>query len=230
MIPTIQLGQTGFSQNAQERDAYFANVTLLLHMEGTSGGTTFTDSSTYGRTVTASGNAQITNTGAKFGSGALLLDGTGDYLTAASGPEQAIGTADFTVELFNRTEAFAGSGRNLLTFAGQNWNLFHTSAGLLYFWDGGSYGFQAVTNDMAQNIYYHVALTRASGTVRGFVNGNLVGTATRTTSLTASAVLIGAYPSSSIYAHGRMDAVRMTVGVARYTAAFTPPVYAFPTS
>jgi hypothetical protein len=58
-----------------------SNAKTLLNFNGTSGSTTFTDD-TSNHTYTANGNAQITTTGPKFGTGAGSFDGSGDYLTA----------------------------------------------------------------------------------------------------------------------------------------------------
>ena len=43
-------------------DPYFANVSLLLHCDGSSGSTTFTDHSSAARTVSPQGNANINTT------------------------------------------------------------------------------------------------------------------------------------------------------------------------
>jgi hypothetical protein len=56
---------------------------LLLHFNGANGSATFTNSSSNARTVTPSGNAQISTAQSVFGGSSLLLDGSGDYLTIA---------------------------------------------------------------------------------------------------------------------------------------------------
>lgn len=54
---------------------------LLLSCDGTDGATTFPDDVSR-HTLTAAGNAQVDTANPKWGTGALLLDGTGDWLTA----------------------------------------------------------------------------------------------------------------------------------------------------
>ena len=75
-------------------DPHYGLNTILLHANGTNGSTTIIDQA--GGAWTAVGNAQIITTGAVYGSGALALDGSGDYLalTRAS----LLGTGNLTVE------------------------------------------------------------------------------------------------------------------------------------
>jgi hypothetical protein len=68
---------------ASRRDPQFspdANTLLLLHMDGTNGSTTFTDSSGNAHTVIVIGDAQVSTAQKKSGTGSLLCDGTGDSL------------------------------------------------------------------------------------------------------------------------------------------------------
>ena len=59
-------------------DPDFANVSLLLHGDGTNGSTTIVDSSSSSKTVTAVGDAQISTAQSKFGGSSIYFDGTGD--------------------------------------------------------------------------------------------------------------------------------------------------------
>jgi len=59
-------------------DQYYSDVSLLLHMNGTDGSTTFTDSSSGNRTVTGNGNAAISTDQFKFGGSSYEGDGSGD--------------------------------------------------------------------------------------------------------------------------------------------------------
>ena len=63
-------------------EQYFDNVELLLHLNGSNGSTTFTDSSSNGLTVTRGGNVTISTAQAKFGGASAVFDGSGDYPTA----------------------------------------------------------------------------------------------------------------------------------------------------
>lgn len=207
-------------------DLYWNNVSLLLSMNGSNASTTFTDSSSNAFAVTANGNAQITTTDPKFGTGALTLDGTGDFLTVASDAKFAFGTGDFTVECW----VYVNSGNNnngLFTFGGTSsglavaiisgeWRLTTAGAG------GTTMG--AVTTGAWQ----HLAVTRSGSSLRLFINGTQLGsTVTDSTNLTDNALKIGYYYSSSYAINAKLDEFRVTKGVARYTANFTPPTAPF---
>jgi len=79
-------------------DPDFASVVLLLHCNGSNGGTTFTDNSSYGRAMTANGNAQTSTAQSKFNGSSGLFDGAGDYLTASASSDFTFGTGDYTIE------------------------------------------------------------------------------------------------------------------------------------
>jgi hypothetical protein len=207
-------------------DPDFSSVSLLLHMDGTNGSTTFTDVSANAFAVTAFGNAQVTTTDPKFGTGALTLDGTGDYLTVAADAAFQFGTGDFTVECWvyvnsvGNTGLFtfggSGSGLQVNLFSGQ-WNLGTAGA-------GGS-----ALASITTGAWQHLAVTRSGSSLRMFIDGTQIGsTLTDTTNLTDNALKIGYYYTPDYAMNGRVDEFRVTKGVARYTANFTAPTAPFP--
>jgi len=75
-------------------DAYWSNVVLLMHLDGSDGSTTFTDAKN-GRTVTGNGSPALGTAQSKFGGASLnLASGTkrlemaddADWTPGASGP------------------------------------------------------------------------------------------------------------------------------------------------
>jgi len=81
------------------------------------------------------------------------------------------------------------------------------------------------------NTWNHVAYTRNGSTLTRYINGTANGTATWSANLTGSSFLIGGSTAGNVgYLTGNIDDFRITVGVARYTANFTPPTAAFPNS
>ena len=77
---------------------------LLLHCDGADGSTTFIDSAT-GKTITASGNAQIDTAQYKFGGASGLFDGTNDFLYTPNHADFTFGTGDFTIDFWVRLAA-----------------------------------------------------------------------------------------------------------------------------
>lgn len=92
-IERDQLGAMGGSHPVN-------NLSLLLHMDGTDASTTFTDSSPFRHTVTASGNAQIDTAYYKFSTASGLFDGTGDYLSIPDSEAFNLYNTDWTIDLW----------------------------------------------------------------------------------------------------------------------------------
>ena len=81
------------------------------------------------------------------------------------------------------------------------------------------------TTTLSTNTWYHVALTRQSGTSRLFLNGTLEGSTTTTQTYYASTFELGNY-NSNYGLDGYIEDFRITKGLARYTSNFTPPTAA----
>ena len=79
-------------------DPYADNVSLLLNGNGDNGSTTFTDSSSYGHTVTPVGDAPLSTTHSKFGGASMYFDGSGDYLSIPDSDQFEIGSGEFPFE------------------------------------------------------------------------------------------------------------------------------------
>jgi hypothetical protein len=224
-------------------DPNFANVGLLLHCNGTDGSTSFPDSSSNAHTVTALANAQVDTGQKKYGSASAQFDGTDDKLTVPYASAFNLATGDFTIECWVRfqQDADAWSGSWLLAQPGNSsfdqWSLWADSPG------GTSYQavFQAVNTADSQvialthgaalvkNVWYHLAVTRSGSTFRLFVDGAspVSGSSSATLKSTAAALTIGNDADGTAGHYGWIDDIRITKGVARYTAAFTPPVAEF---
>lgn len=210
-------------------DPHWNKVVLALKCDGTNGSTTFTDSSASAKTVTANGNAQISTAQSAFAGGASgYFDGTGDYLSVASSADFGFGTGDFTIECWVNT---AGTNRSVwdnrtTTEAGTGY--IATTTGRIGFWNNVA-AFEGTTN-IANNAWHHLAWCRASGILRLFVDGVAEYTGAMTSDLGTSRPLrIGRDYLNAGDFTGYIDDLRVTKGVARYTANFTPPTTSFPT-
>lgn len=228
-------------------DPYWNQVVLALHMDGTNGSTTFTDSSPSSKTVTANGNAQISTTQSKFGGASGYFDGSGGYASVASSTDFQFGTGDLTIEFWinqtARPQAYPRAVQGSYTWNtssswaiipghgdfGTNKFVFHA-----YAHNGNLSPLLTGTTAIAFGQWHHVAVTRSGSTWRLFVDGVVEATASWTGSLDAGAnsLNIGAVQNptyiASSYFNGYIDDLRITKGVARYTANFTPPAAPFP--
>lgn len=217
-------------------DPYYADVSLLLHCDGANGSTTFTDNSPSPKTVTANGGAQISTAQWKFGGSSVAFSTAGQFLSTPSDSAFTFGTGDFTIEgwlyvtsgtvgtLFdNRTSITSTHPVILLTFAsvggGQRIQLYV----------GGFYQITSSDVTLTGN-WTHVALSKSSNSTKLFLNGVQSGsTYTDNNNYAASGtVSIGAGLAGANQLNGYIDELRITKGVARYTANFTPPTAPFP--
>ena len=218
-------------------DPHFAAVSALLHFNGANASTTFTDQK--GATWSAFGAAQLTTAQKKFGTASLSLDGSTAYATTPSSSALVFGTGDFTVEFWLRHSSH--SSAQTLVNKGYNINggwIIQNGLGdgrlTFYHWTGGSD--VAVAAETAGTIndgqWYHIAVVRAAGVTTLYRDGTAVGSGADTLDYndSASALCIGcgsATGFNNYFLAGQVDDFRITNGVARYLADFTPPAYAF---
>lgn len=217
-------------------EPFFSSVSLLLHFDGTNGQTTTTDSGPLARSVTLTGSTLSTTT-PKFGTASLNLSSS-SYADIAGATSLEMGAGDFTVEcwvwfsatsadatimIYDNGTATASSIQFLMAQAGTSFNFQWFIAGVSYSITGGT----ATTSQ-----WIHLAAVRSGSTMNFYVDGVSVGSNTfGTGSLNApvSAVLRLGYRVNNVLPFtGRIDDLRVTKGIARYTANFTPPAAAFP--
>lgn len=222
----------GYIHAGPVADPFWTSVVTLLHMNGVDASTTFTDA-TGKHTWAAQGNAQIDTAQYKFGGASGLFDGTGDWLKTANSTDFQFGTGDFTIEFWVRFNAVSGIQNFIgwLTAAGAVQLLWE--ANRLEFYGQTGFVFQTAWTPVI-NTWYSVALTRSGNSWRPFVNGTqLGGTVTDSRSLglpnAANGIGIAAEVSApSQFVNGWLDEFRVTKGVARYTANYTPATLEFP--
>jgi Concanavalin A-like lectin/glucanases superfamily len=182
------------------------------------------------------GNAQIDTTTKKYGTGSLEFDGNGDYLHCKypSADISAFGTGDFTVEFWLYT-AVANTSYNVI-----DWRPTSTQGAYLSFYL--QTGTPKVYFNSADQItggstipattWTHIAICRSGSSMRLFVGGTQSGsTLTNTTNFIGSTnrPAIGGFGGfTNDPLNGYIDDLRITKGVARYTANFTAPTAAFP--
>ena len=203
------------------------NTSLLLNF--TNGGIIDNASKNVLETV---GNAQISTSVKKFGTGSMYFDGTGDYLSVVSSSNFAFGTGDFTIEYWINTSTSADNGiLQISTTAGgfatsyTNGLMMSLFSGTLYYALGGSSANTGTTINNGN--WRHITMCRSGSSLKIFVDGISIVSTTNTTNVTATNLVIGGYYSTSYTLSGYIDDLRITRGVARYTTNFPPPTAAF---
>lgn len=223
-------------------DANYNSVGLLLTMDGGNDSTSIPDLSPLGQTVTVIGDAKLKTAQSKFGGASCYFDGNGDYLSVPDHAGLEFGAGAFTIEAWIQLAGYSASysGYYAAAIAGKdsvsdrNWsvNINGTASswtGLTLMLSDGTPGTVSVSFTFSLNTWYHVAVTRdGSGNVRFFVNGTQAGSTqalAKTVRDGSIANRVGAiaYAGYEYYFKGYIDDLRITKGVARYTANFTPP-------
>lgn len=217
-------------------DEHWLSVTSLLHFDGADGSTTFTDET--GKVWTASGDAQIDTAQSVFGGASLYLDGTGDWVSTASGVDWAFGGGAFTIEARVRFTTIK-SGNNPIV---ARWNnnsaqkgfifYYNSTDGKLYFAfrDSDDVTYRATSvaaGTVSVGTWYAFAVCRSGNDFHFFKDGLLIGSVVGYAySMSATSVdepCVGRYRAGAVEytSNAHFDEVRVTKGVARYTADYT---------
>jgi hypothetical protein len=180
------------------------------------------------------GNAQISTAQSKFGGSSMYFDGTGDRLVGANNPNVNIDAGDFTIEgwIYCATPTTTNSIVAKGFGAAGGYMLWVQSTLRMRVYNAAGTQFNAAsTGTISANTWTHVAAVRNGGTITLYINGVADGSVAYTGTSTNSAVIeVGSYGAGSADFSGYIDDLRITKGVARYTANFTPPTAAFPLS
>lgn len=163
-------------------------------------------------------------TAATIGPASISLNGTNQSLTIASNSAFAYGTGDFTWEAWiYPTSASWTTGNFYILDHGSNNGVLQYYQNKLNYYNGtdGSIAPAAATVTSMQ--WTHVAVARASGTLRMFVNGALITSASSPYNYAAQTVTVGNFGGGGSYNFaGYITNLRLVKGTAVYTAAFTP--------
>jgi hypothetical protein len=208
-----------------------ANNTLLM-LSGTDAA--IIDSSMKNDIETV-GDVRLNTSVIKYGNSSIFFDGTNDSLKLPAPANVAFAstfrTGNFTIECWvNRTTS--GSVTHFLDFRGPNNN----DSNPVFYWQTNNFIYYTNNNSSGDNQiqtsnpitsssgWVHLALVRSGSTLTVYVNGTASGSVTYSTNvLGGNPVTIGnRYTDSGAFA-GYIDDFRITNGIARYTANFTPP-------
>jgi Concanavalin A-like lectin/glucanases superfamily len=215
---------------------------LLMHFDGASGSTAIVDNSRFGisrgNALLQNGAPALSNTNIKFGNASLLCNGSSNIAFVAPTTDFDFYNLDFTIDYWEyRTSAATGGavvgrgnpsgyGPFLVGYSdGTNLAVYISSNGTS--WDVAN---AVLLGSISLNSWHHYALVRSGTTFKTYKDG--VQQATFSSSgvpvLTTYGLSIGAWFST--YMNGYIEELRISKGIARWTANFTPPTFPYDTT
>ncbi len=210
---------------------------IMLHMEGANAGTTFIDTA-YGQTAAhawTANSATTSTSAAKFGATSCACGAGAGYIDTPDSADYTLGTGDWTVDFwFNRQ---GGDGAVRIAF-GQSDNaatgtsisvygyLSAANVCVLAVYSAGVQTAVTGTTTFTATGWNHFAGVRTGNTLKLFVNGTQEGgdvAFSSTINDSSNKWAIGrAGEFASTPWNGFIDEFRLSAGVARWTANFTP--------
>jgi len=222
----------GAAPAAPSGDDFFNQVTLLLDFAGADEGTDTTDLSNSAHVETFIGSTVLDTDLTFLGVNTLILAGSTGRLEFPSDIDwEVLANIDFTWECGVRFTSTAGTQSLLSNFDGTVGAWIRVSGGELIFVNTGV-SEKAETWVPSTDTWYHIAVCRTSNSLRMFVDGVELGTATTWSGKIFQGTTgfnVGAARVSTESVTGNIGAVRLTKGVGRYTTNFTPPSEFYPT-
>ena len=230
---TGSFGTNGFHIKAQQ--GHDADL-LISSVARNDGDTLFADAAK-GHPITGSGAVHKNTVGNPFDSGgtAMYFDGSNDWVQVSTASSDfQFGTGDFTIEGWYyfthlnsaqvicdlRPSNVADSTRPSFNTTGANINMHFNNSNTT-----------VGTGGLTTSQWQHIAIIRASGSLKVYVDGSLKGTTTFTSNLSTSAIPhIGATntPNQEAFLSGYVYDFRITKGTAVYTgSSFTVPSATF---
>jgi len=237
-VDDLTFGTNGFYQKYGGAYPYGSKTVLLLHCDGSNGGTTFTDA-TGNQTVTSTA-CTTTTSDKKFGTASADFDGgaTERYLVVTHTSNMDF-DGEFTIDFWTKVAAAAPTLNNRFYQKGANsatgWGLFMSSTNIYFGREDEDLGCGfARSLVVGTGDWHHIAVTRGSDNYfRIFLDGVLKDTSDSAYSdnLNDSAnTYIGANAGdadSAVRFNGLIDEFRIVKGLALWTDTFTPATEAY---
>lgn len=228
-------------------DPNFSSVALLLHGNGAAAAittanavTTVIDNSPTPKVPNAvTGSPAINVTRSKWGGSSINFPGNARLAYAAGVTDFDLYAGNFTIEgwVYYSTNATNPNVYRIISYQSSN-----VQGGYSYYIDltstgqikasvqNGTATFSATTTGGATlNAWNHFAMVRNGSSIVSYINGapSTATTITGVNSLTSPRLYIGSDMDGTFSYNGFLDDIRITKGVARYTAAFTPAIEEF---
>jgi hypothetical protein len=196
-----------------------------LHIKGTDA--SIIDKS-QGSNLKLIGNTTGSTTQVKFANTkSMYFDGTTDHIISQE--PVLLGTQDFTAECWVYYQSGLELMGNRTTSDSGGFSVRMTATSLTVGNSSGS-GFGSVfsgTTSSLTNAWHHIAVSRSSGITKIYVDGSSIASYSSTINFSLSNPFVIGYAysngSGSDSLQGYIQDFRITKGLARYTANFTPP-------
>lgn len=232
-IAKHNLGSSGALVELQMADP----AQILLHLNSAGSPDVLSAVNTLGspQTWTFNGNAFIDTTDFKFGNGSLKLDGASDWISTPDSPDFTLGASDFTIDFWFKCNAPTGVQRQIAGQASSATNtsflFYRETDNKIYFdWSDGTNFVSPLSStstftNLINTGWHHCAVVRAGTSMRLYIDGVLEASTTFSGTIPDCTVpmQVGSVNSQASSWLGWLDEFRMVVGLARWTAAFTPP-------
>jgi hypothetical protein len=216
---------------------YYDNLVLALPLNEA---TQFKDVSSQNQVSAAITAVSIASTVSKFyGSSAyfngnnnrmLVYNEAGNNTIPSNSRNLTPGNNDFTMEAYIRFNTLPGT--NIRIFGNVNNGSYLTSSwqyirfgsdGTSRLFDGSAY-ISTGADNFVIDTWYHIAVVRSGGVQTLYIDGTAQGTTvTNSNNLTYPNLDIGSRDDGAEALDGYMQDIRFYIGIAKYTANFTPP-------
>jgi len=232
---TLPLPATQSANVYGNPSAAITGTQTSLLVPGTTGG--FQDLSRSGQRITNTTSTTSVKTVSatqqfKFGTQSNTLLPTA-YQTVIDATSLQYGTGDFTIEgwIYTNTAGVLYGIINKGASTPTGWSIEINTSNQLIWYSSGT-AVKTSTDTIPATTWTYFAISRSGSNLYMFINGTLQGTAgTDSTNYNqTNNMIIGATRALGNGLNGFLDDLRITKGIARYTASFAAPTAAFPTS
>jgi hypothetical protein len=212
-------------------DPDFSSLVLLVNAEDDPP----TDASPFARTCTLANSAVSSATQSKYATRSLSTIGANNaaLVVDSAGSTAQLGTGDCTLELWGYRNGSAVGSEHLLDAWPDNF-LMRYASGELQFYTFGNSLVMNPSFTWATGVWLHIAVVRVGTTwtlYRDGVSHTSVGSMSGAASSgTGNGMYVGGGSGPNDGFNGYINGARITKGVARYTANFTPSPLPWPTS
>ncbi len=225
-MQAVEAAQGAASWNS---DPNFNSSVLLIQADGVANNAnnaTFLDSSANNFALTRVG-ATTQGSFSPFSSGqwSYISDNVGDYARVPSSAALAMGTGDFTIEVW--TYFYAVPANSFLydqRIAAGSLSPFINIASTATIFGFGATNAISSTVIISAGVWTHIAVSRVSGVTRLFMGGTQIGSSyTDTNNYVANLLTLGARWDLANLMQGFMSNLRVLKGTGLYTTNFVPP-------